>query len=289
MSHPYEAHRQTKKEHSRVAHIVKAYAKGGAVHGEKALVGKVLSAHKAEHAALDAEGPKSKHRMDRPKRAKGGRVGKHGNARTIVNVISGGHPAAGAVPPMPPAMPVGAPPMGVGPAAAMPPPRPPMAPPPGAGPGMPPPMPMRKSGGRVRRADGGSASAQSTGTKYPNKVPGMTDAEVDRNNARRPPNDDGSSYVTPQRAKGGRVNQGSPVFEEGRRNGTQVSHDTGKNDLKDMNRKRVVTFMAGGRVSRATGGRVESPDGVAKATKLPGGGGGGEARLAKAHRAARKG
>jgi collagenase-like PrtC family protease len=96
----------------------------------------------------------------------------------------------------------------------------------------------------------------------------------------------------PMRAKGGRVNAGSKVYEEGRRNGTQVQHDAGKNDIspKNLNRPRVVTFNTGGGVkSFKVGGRVESPDGVAKASKLPGGAGGGEARLTKAHRQARKG
>jgi hypothetical protein len=109
------------------------------------------------------------------------------------------------------------------------------------------------------------------------------------------------------RAKGGRVQTptgsgvapdsgtskktgGSPVFNASTRAGTQVSHTDGKDDGKDIDRGRVVTFKAGGVVKsfRARGGRVESPDGVAQATELPGGGGGGEARLAKAHRAARK-
>ena len=50
-------------------------------------------------------------------------------------------------------------------------------------------------------------------------------------------------------------------------------------DGPDIARRRVVTFWAGG--------KVESPKGVAKATKLPGGSGGGEARLAKERRAER--
>lgn len=240
MSHPFAQHRQTAKEHSRVGHITKGYAKGGAVHEDAKQDRKLIK--KMMKSELHADGDKSKHRMDRPKRAKGGRV-KKGNAKTIVNVITGGHPAGGAIPPMP------APPMGVAPAGAMPAPavvpHPMPMPPPGAGPGGPAPMPMR--------------------------------------------------------AKGGRVNQGSPVYEEGKRNGTQVQHRDGKDDQKDIGRRRVVTFMAGGRVkksdggdcgpqmpTRAKGGRVESPDGVAKATMLPGGGGGGEARLAKAHRAERR-
>lgn len=85
------------------------------------------------------------------------------------------------------------------------------------------------------------------------------------------------------RAKGGAVKS------IGMKVGTPVSHTTGKSDLPDMNRKRVVTFNTGGGVKTfMAGGRVESPDGVAKATRLPGGGGGGEARLAKAHRAERR-
>ncbi len=94
----------------------------------------------------------------------------------------------------------------------------------------------------------------------------------------------------PMRAKGGRVNHGTKVFEQSKRSGTAVTHDNGKSDLPDMNRKRVVTFSAGGVVkSFMAGGRVESPDGIAKATKLPGGSGGGLGRLAKEHRAERKG
>jgi len=109
----------------------------------------------------------------------------------------------------------------------------------------------------------------------------------------------------PMRAKGGRVqtptgtgvapesskakeNKGSPVYNASLRAGTKVSHDDGKSDGKDLNRGRVVSFKAGGVVKRfrAFGGKVEAPQGVAKASKLPGGSGGGEARLVKAKRAA---
>ena len=279
--HPYHAHKQHKVERSRVSRLTKGYAGGGAVKG---LVKKVLSAHKAEHEALHAEGKESKHRMDRPHRAKGGRVGKpKKNAATIVNVITGGHPGGGAAPP-PMAPPMGA---GIAP-AAMPPPmaaKPPMMPPPGAS-GPPPGMPLRAKGGRINRDDGGTV------------FPGGRD---DPYRAARPPNQslrdaatrgvkdyDGPTtrnHAAPiQKAKGGAVKS------KGMHVGTPVQHDTGKNDLADMNRKRVVSFQTGGGVRTfMAGGRVESPDGVAKATRLPGGGGGGEARLAKAHRAERKG
>jgi hypothetical protein len=103
------------------------------------------------------------------------------------------------------------------------------------------------------------------------------------------------------RARGGKVHNphGSPVFNESLRAGTKVAGDgNNKDDGKDIGRGRVVTFFAGGKVkggggygpkqtpTRAKGGRVEASDGVAKATRLPGGSGGGEARLVKARRAA---
>jgi hypothetical protein len=77
----------------------------------------------------------------------------------------------------------------------------------------------------------------------------------------------------PMRARGGGVKSvGMDV-------GTKVSHDKGKNDLKDMNRKRVVTFNTGGGVKTFMAGGA-----VAPATKLPGGAGGGLGRLAKARK-----
>ena len=112
----------------------------------------------------------------------------------------------------------------------------------------------------------------------------------------------------PMRASGGRVQtptgsgvakmrdtakktNGSPVYNASTRAGTQVSDGDGNNkdDSKDIGRGRVVTFASGGKVKRffAKGGRVESPDGVAKASMLPGGSGGGKGRLAKERRAER--
>lgn len=237
MAHPHNHLRSHKVEHSRVSHLTKHYAKGGmAKHSDEAEDRKLIKSL-VKKASLKAEGGMAKHRMDRPHRAKGGRV-KKGNAKTIVNVIAGGHPASGAVPPGPP---MGPPPMGVAPAAPpMPPPmaaRPPMAPPTGVG-GPPPGMPLRARGGKVHKP------------------------------------------------------HGSPVFNESLRDGTQVQHnDSGKSDLGRDNypRGKAVTFESGGRVRHfyARGGAVESSDSVAPATKLPGGSGGGEARLAKEKRAAR--
>ena len=293
MAHPMHEHKAHKVEKSRVSHICKGYAHGGAVkHAEKA---KEKTAHKLIGKALHADGEKSKHRMDRPHRAKGGRV-KKGNAKTIVNVITGGHPASGAVPPGPPAPPL-APPMGVAPAAP-----PPMAakspmpmPPPGAGPGGPP-MPMRANGGRVKRDDGGTVKSnddasfqrmnQVSSTQRSGQQPSVSGGMRPNPNASYDPRTGKVSGF----AKGGRVNQGTSVYEEGKHAGTQVQHSDGKATAnKNLGRGKVVTFKSGGRVRSfyARGGKVESSDAIAPATKLPGGSGGGEARLAKAHREVR--
>jgi len=251
LAHPMNEHRQSKVEKSRVSHITRGYAKGGAVHSDAAQDRKLIKSM-VKKADLKADGERAGHRMDRPKRAKGGRVkGSKGNAKTIINVIAGGNPAGGAVPPGPPMAPPPPPAMGVGPGGPPPPMgKPPMMPPPGVGPGGPPPMPMRKAGGRVQTPTG-------TG-------------------------------VAPDSGVGS--NKGDAVFNASRKNGTHISHSGNKDDGKDIGRGRVVTFKAGGAVKtfRAYGGRVESPDGVAAATKLPGGAGGGEARLAKEHRTERK-
>jgi len=105
-----------------------------------------------------------------------------------------------------------------------------------------------------------------------------------------PPGGMGPGSVPMMRKRGGRVNDGTKVFNKSMKEAGErpIKHIKGKNDLKDMNRGRVVTFKTGGGVAvkfRAKGGRVEAPQGVAAATKLPGGAGGGEGRLAKARRA----
>jgi hypothetical protein len=288
MSHPMNEFRQSKMEKSRVSKIVQGYAKGGAVHKDEAQDKKLIK--KMIGKELSAEGGKSRHRADRPNRAKGGRV-KKGNAKTIVNVITGGHPAAGAIPPIPGGGIAGPPPMGP-PPGAMPPPmaKPPMMPPPGAG--GPPPMPMRAKGGRVGRSDGGvvDRSGKSLSSGDPNSPPVQAKVRSDT----WPPAK--VSDRATKRAKGGRVstkgvNEGDAVYNASVRHGTQVDHnDSGKTDLSKANypRGKVVTFKSGGVVkSFMTGGRINSPQGVAPATKLPGGAGGGKGRLAKAHKAAR--
>jgi hypothetical protein len=85
-----------------------------------------------------------------------------------------------------------------------------------------------------------------------------------------------------------------PAWKGGLRDGTQVQHAArggNKNDTADIGRKKVVTFASGGRVvrfmARARGGAIEASNAVEPATKLPGGSGGGEGRLAKERRASR--
>jgi hypothetical protein len=89
----------------------------------------------------------------------------------------------------------------------------------------------------------------------------------------------------PMRARGGGVNSGTKVFEESKREGTKVTHKPGKNDLDDMNRKRVITFATGGGVksfmARATGGPIYSAAKGQMGPNMKGGAGGGKGRLAK--------
>lgn len=222
MAHPYASHRQDKVAKSRVAHITRGYASGGAV---KAGDAKGSASAKKAKAAIVDDGAKAAKKADRPARAKGGRV-KHKNKGTNVNVIVGAQ--------HPPAPPMGAP--GLGPMPPAMPPHPPVMPPPGAAGPMPPTSPPI---------------------------------------AALPPHAAGGRAF----AKGGRV-KGTKVYEEGVANGTPVQHDPGKNDKKDMNRGKPVTYK--------TGGAVEANYSVSPATKLPGGAGGGEGRLAKAKAAKRK-
>lgn len=77
----------------------------------------------------------------------------------------------------------------------------------------------------------------------------------------------GRAYAT-----GGGVKSG-PTWDSSRNAGTQVQHSDGKNDGANIGRKKPVTYK--------TGGAVEHPVHGGMAPRLPGGAGGGEARLAK--------
>jgi len=161
MAHPHNEHRAHHVEHRRVAHITKGY--GGHSIGsphradhtdepeDRALVKAMVKPGALKHKP---HGGKVKHRLDKPHRAKGGRV-KH--AKTNVNVIVG-HGGPSGPPPMPvpvpaagpvaavPRPPMAGPMLGMAPAL---PPGGPMLPPPGA-----PPMGPRKAGGRTYKSGG---------------------------------------------------------------------------------------------------------------------------------------
>jgi hypothetical protein len=84
----------------------------------------------------------------------------------------------------------------------------------------------------------------------------------------------------PPRSAGGRTYaSGGAVFEQGKRNGTQVQNNpSGKNDQKNVGRGKVVTFK--------TGGAVEAS--AKMGPKFGGGAGGGTARIQKEERAEKK-
>ena len=60
----------------------------------------------------------------------------------------------------------------------------------------------------------------------------------------------------PMRARGGRIKSG-PAYLEGIRNGTKVQHTDGKNDGKDIGRKKPVTYSTGGAADLDTAGTSE--------------------------------
>jgi hypothetical protein len=251
MAHPFHEHRAHKVEKSRVGHITKGYASGGAVVAspKRASGGKVSqSSLMKEEDAQAVQGGSAKERMDRPgrsmkkdggavNRARGGRLapakaGVRHKGKININVLNApqAHPgmAPGGPPPMAGPMMPPHPPMPPPGGAPMPPPGgPPMAPP---GMGAPGGMPIRSSGGRAYARGGG---------------------------------------VKPAPAKAG----DGPAWKEGLRDGTQVQNNpSGKNDQRDVGRGKPITFK--------TGGKVEAPQGVSS-PHLPGGSGGGKARLAK--------
>jgi hypothetical protein len=278
MAHPHNELRQHKVERKRVARITKGYAAGGAVETVAAPKTKAKGGA-VKKTAMRMTGGAVKHRAD--KRARGGKVKHKGTTVNIIN--SPQHPGT------PPLMP---PPGGL--AGGMPP-RPPMA--------GPPPMPLAAA----MPPPGGPPGMPPGGTMPPR--PGMMPP---------PP--------MPMRARGGRIKDGA-AWKGGLNAGTQVQHADGKSDGKNIGRGKVITFKTGGGVvksfraygggvgqtpgtagpgspykpttkrtpeplapdvKRAMGGKIEAPKGVAPDTKLPGGAGGGEARLTKERRAAKE-
>ena len=285
MTHPFVEHRAHKHEKSRVAHIVHGYATGGVVMENETAKPVQRKAIKMRDGQA-VEGSTGKSRADRPNRKKGGPV--HGRHKGVtVNVIAAPHGGAGG--PMPPMVP----PPGAGPAPAMAgPPRPPMMPPPGAGgpPGMPPGMPPRRSGGAayakggaVKRADGGDVKPLKPLTSVPSVPPkakspvANEDEETPRIPGRyrayRGPQDLAAGGIA-KRARGGGIKDG-PTWKDGIRSGTPMQNNpAGKNDQIDVGRKRVITYRTGGAVEHKAGSKPTTPH-------LPGGAGGGLARLRK--------
>lgn len=251
MAHQFSAHRQNKVEHDRVGRITRGYAKGGAVkHSDEAEDRKLFKKMYKEEEDKEGkvEGRAAGGRLDRVSRRRAGRMKHKGkNSKTNVNVIvapqhppTGSPPMAGPIAAAPhPPMPV-TPPPGVG---GPPPGAGPMAGPPGLPPGLPPHpmMPPPGAGG----------------------PPGMMP----------PRRHGGRSY-----AKGGAVKTG-PAYEEGIRNGTQVTHAPNKMDGKDIGRGKPITYKRGGAVEHPVHGGM-GPD-------LGAGARGGMGRLKKAARAAK--
>jgi hypothetical protein len=251
VSHPLNEHRDHKVQKSRVSHIAKGYASGGSVHSDEA-EDKAMIKRMVKSKALKADGGAVKARSDKPprKRAEGGRA-PDGESETSGKFDSDSVRMKQRM--------------------------------------------MRARGGRTKHKGSKTVVNVIAGGHPAGPMPGpMAPPMAPRPMMPPPPPMAGPPGMPPGMpppgmpprqaggrayAKGGAVKSG-PAWEEGRKNGTQVQHTDGKMDGKDIGRKRVITYK--------TGGAVESPKGVDPATKLPGGSGGGEARLWKEHRAERK-
>lgn len=263
MAHPFAEHKENKVAHDRVKTITKGYAAGGGVLKSDDLPNSMSKSGGSTmakgatgliKAPPKVSGKPAKPRLDRPAFARGGRA----NGKTNVNVIvaPGGGQNQPPTPPMPPPMP---PPQAAPPAA---PPHPPMMPPPGAGPGpgMPPSgLAIRKRGGRVNKADGGPVSLPPP-VSMPIVQPKAKTQSMDATTTK-------PSWMQGRKAlkTGGRVENMGAAKKEGMKNGTQVTHTPGKNDLDDISSKPPA-------LTRKKGGRVYPIDD---------GAGGGEGRLEK--------
>jgi hypothetical protein len=282
MAHPFAGHRQNAVEHKRVSHITKGYASGGSVHSDEA-EDKAMVKRMVKKTALRATGGKVVARADRPQRASGGRV-KNKPVNVIVNVAPSKDEGVAGAPPIPP----GPPPM---------PPGPPMPPPPGAGgppPGMPPMPPpgvrssggrAYKSGGRVKRADGGFIDKVKKEVKQTLTEPYIINMDPIGQAYRftkRLGDKKRETQETQEKAERetSGYKRGGSVFEEGKREGTKVSHTDSKQIVKDnMDRPKPITYKRGGPINASATGQ-HGPNFKAGAR-------GGKARLAKERRASK--
>lgn len=200
-----------------------SYATGGAVKGNNPSLDEGMEA--APIAKLD--GPKSS------KKDKGSKDKK--DAKTSINIVVMGKPDAPAAP---------------GPSGMVPPGPPPPMLPPGPPPGGPP-MPMRASGGRVKREDI-SASDQAGKQDVMGTSPGKY-------------------------AKGGKVHGDAAEDKK------MIAKMVHKHEKKDHPGTKMTTFCAGGMAKRAMGGPAKAPTekGMLAEKGYQGGGGGAIGRLEK--------
>jgi hypothetical protein len=160
MAHSHHMHREHQVGHRRVHHILKDEPSGSKEHSTRHAFSKVTSKTGAEAHDAFVGGMKAPKRYARGGRTKKGHqtniaivVPQHGAAGGPTGPIPGpGAPPPGGAPPMMAKPPMAGPPPGAAPGG------PPGMP--GLPPGMPPP-PMRKHGGRVHKAGGGSMAGES--------------------------------------------------------------------------------------------------------------------------------
>lgn len=284
MAHPYSGVRQNKVEHSRVKELTSGYAGGGDIAQDKKLIRKMIGAHESR---MHMSGGEPKARADRPMRAKGGRVK---NGKTTINVVINGGTEK---PPMPMPMPMAPP---------MPPPRPPMPPAAAMPPGPPVPMggpgvgpPIRSHGGRTYAAGGAVKSGvgwtESERLKTPvQHAPGKNDGKnLERG---RPITYKKGGKI--KKADGGLANfSGLRAYREmdkprptGQENAeSALGGFSGLRAYSELDKPKINKACGGATMKE--GGAIEAPGpGKGMGPKLPGGGRGGLARLAKAKRAA---
>jgi hypothetical protein len=207
MAHPHHLHREHQVSHRRVHHILKGEPAGAKEHSKRHAFSKVTSKTGAEHHDAFVAG------MSSPKRyARGGKVkGKKGH-QTNIAIVMPHHPPAAPAGPIPGP---GAPPPGGAPPMMA---KPPMAGPPGAPPGMPPgmpPPPMRKHGGRVKKAGGGAADDEVVRRVESAAASALNRGAMNRYGERgdKPDSRSPTGPMTRDRSRGGRAKAGGGAMD----------------------------------------------------------------------------